>query len=110
MGLLNEGQCGAGVWFAVGESDVGVEGVAADGFAVGGEPEPVVAVGDRPGVPGVDVLQKPLVVGGFDGGCRLLGGCGEVPHVDVDVGGVEVVAAVGAGDGVGCECFGEGLS
>jgi hypothetical protein len=100
---------GAGVGFGFGEGGVGVEDVAAGGFAVGGQPEPVLACGDLAGVGGDDVVQGGVVLGGFDGG-GVVDEFVVVPQVDVDEGGVEVVAVVGALDGVGAQGGGEGLA
>jgi len=70
----------------------------------------VVPVGDGSGVELDDLLERQRVAGGVDGGGGVVGCGGQPPQVDVDVGRVEPVAFVGAGNGLGTDGFGEGLS
>ena len=72
-GFLHEGEGGGGVRFGVGEPDVGVKDVAADGFPVRGQPQPVVPVGDGSGVELDDLVEGKRVLAGVDGGGGVAG-------------------------------------
>jgi hypothetical protein len=82
----------------VGQGEVGVQGLLAEGFAVGLDPFVVGAVGEvsAVGVDGAAQRLTALVVG--VGGSRVVDGVAQAPQVDVDLLRVEDVAVVGVGD------------